>query len=86
MAPLGNESWLHPGESDSCLSGVGASDGIIIRAAKVDLGPTRAAAEAGRERRLEHGLLTSDAAGESPAAQVESAMLTAMTSMGVADG
>ncbi|WP_161780843.1 hypothetical protein [Amycolatopsis orientalis] len=32
------------------LSGVGASDGVIIRAVKLDLGPTRAAAEAGRKR------------------------------------
>jgi S-DNA-T family DNA segregation ATPase FtsK/SpoIIIE len=58
------------------LSGVGASEGVIIRAAKLDLAPTRAAAEVGRERRLELGLLTGDAAGNAPAAPVEVAALT----------
>ncbi|MBP2323806.1 S-DNA-T family DNA segregation ATPase FtsK/SpoIIIE [Kibdelosporangium banguiense] len=58
------------------LSGVGASEGVIIRAAKLDLAPTRAAAEAGRERRVALGLLTGDAAGHHPPAPVEGATLT----------
>ncbi|RLK54448.1 hypothetical protein [Actinokineospora cianjurensis] len=53
------------------LSGVGASEGVIIRAAKLDLGPTKAAAETGRDRRVELGLLTGDAAGLTPLAPVD---------------
>lgn len=58
------------------LSGVGASEGVIIRTAKLDLAPTRAAAECGRDRRLTLGLLTGDAAGHAPAAPVGDTVLT----------
>jgi DNA segregation ATPase FtsK/SpoIIIE, S-DNA-T family len=58
------------------LSGVGAAEGVIIRAAKLDLAPTRAAAEAGRDRRAALGLLTGDAAGAEPAELVADQVLT----------
>uniref|UniRef100_UPI003F49B21B FtsK/SpoIIIE domain-containing protein n=1 Tax=Amycolatopsis sp. CA-096443 TaxID=3239919 RepID=UPI003F49B21B len=67
------------------LSGVGASEGVIIRAAKLDLGPTRAAAEARRERRDALGLLTGDAAGQRPPAAVEAAALTELVAASTAD-
>ncbi|MGY6657641.1 FtsK/SpoIIIE domain-containing protein [Amycolatopsis sp. TRM77291] len=67
------------------LSGVGASEGVIIRAAKLDLGPTRAAAESGRERRDVLGLLTGDAAGHRPPAPVDAAALTELVAASAAD-
>jgi S-DNA-T family DNA segregation ATPase FtsK/SpoIIIE len=63
------------------LSGVGASEGVIIRAAKLDLAPTRAAAETGRSRRAELGLLTGDAAGAAPAEVVAEQMLTELVAV-----
>ncbi len=58
---------------------------MIIRAAKLDLGPTRAAAEAGRERRDVLGLLTGDAAKQRPPAPVEAATLTELVAASAAD-
>ncbi|WP_410570524.1 FtsK/SpoIIIE domain-containing protein [Amycolatopsis sp. cmx-4-61] len=66
------------------LSGVGASEGVIIRAAKLDLGPARAAAETGRERRDTLGLVTGDAAGQRPPAPVEAATLTELVAASTA--
>jgi len=63
------------------LSGVGASEGVIIRAAKLDLAPTRAAAEAGRDRRAGLGLLTGDAAGAAPAELVADQVLTELVAV-----
>ncbi|MFT7835608.1 FtsK/SpoIIIE domain-containing protein [Saccharothrix sp. BKS2] len=60
------------------LSGVGADEGVVIRAAKLDLGPTRAAAEIGRERREALGLLTGDAAGRPLTGGVDPAVLAVL--------
>ncbi len=60
------------------LSGVGADEGVVIRAAKLDLGPTRAAAEIGRDRREALGLLTGDAAGRPLTDGVDPAVLAGL--------
>lgn len=54
---------------------------MIIRTAKLDLAPTRAAAEAGRDRRAGLRLLTGDAAGAAPAELVADQALTELVAV-----
>ncbi|CRK56964.1 Cell divisionFtsK/SpoIIIE protein [Alloactinosynnema sp. L-07] len=61
------------------LSGVDAAEGVIVRAAKIDLPASDAAATQGRHRRRELGLLTGDAAGTEPPQPVDPDLLTALT-------
>lgn len=61
------------------LSGLDAAEGVIIRAAKIDLPAADAAARQGRLRRQALGLLTGDATGGAPPQPVDPDLLTTLT-------